>query len=60
MDDIQPKSVLSFEEVKEQVRNDYLLKKQQEIVSTLIRKTLEQKEVEIFSQPKKEDAEVKK
>ncbi len=58
--DIQPKRDLIFEEVKEQVKNEYALKKQQEIVSTLIRKTLEQKEVEIFSQPKKEDAEPKK
>jgi tetratricopeptide (TPR) repeat protein len=59
VDDTQALRELSFEEVKDQVQNDYLVKKQQEIVSTLIRRTLEQKEVEIFAQPKKEDVKEK-
>jgi peptidyl-prolyl cis-trans isomerase C len=60
VDDIQPKRDLSFEEVKGKVEQEYTLKKQQEIINTLLQKTLEQKEVEIVSEPEKKDAETKK
>jgi len=60
IDDFQPKKDFSFAEVKTQVENEYTLQKQQEIISTLLQKILEQKEVEIFSQPDNKDAQVKK
>ncbi|MCX5713640.1 MAG: peptidylprolyl isomerase, partial [Candidatus Omnitrophica bacterium] len=60
IEDKQPEKQLSFEEVKSQVEGEYKNKKQQEIISSLVDKSLEQQEVEILFKPNKENGNQKK
>jgi peptidyl-prolyl cis-trans isomerase C len=54
IEDKHPERQLSFEEVKNQVENEYRNKKQQDIINNVISKSLEQQEVEILFKPGKE------
>ena len=60
IDEKEPKKERSLEEVKSQVENEYRMHKQQEIVKSLLNKELEQQEVEILYQPKKENEKASK
>jgi tetratricopeptide (TPR) repeat protein len=60
IDEKEPRKERSLEEVKNQVENEYRMRKEQEIVKSLLDKALEQQEVEILYQPEKENEKASK
>jgi len=52
VDEKEPRKEPTFEEVRQQVANEYRMQKEQQIVRNMLDKALEQQEIEILYQPK--------
>ena len=55
IEDIIPSRIKSFEEVKDILEQDYQFKKKREIINSMLKKALEEEEVEIFYRKDKKD-----